>query len=151
MNGNCSSGCSSVPRLSSHPLSSSLGLATSSSPPGVPSLHCPNMESYKGKQVRNKFLHYENTSYSEKEDIGCGFALHNSVCVRCRTQLQKGRWTRRETVEGYPRSLSHTDQPMGVLGRTGCLCCLPSHHLSPLQIVGKKGFIHKASNQEYTL
>lgn len=54
VNGSYSSGCSSVPRLSSLPLSSSRGLATSSSPPAVPSLHCPNMESYRGKTDSQK-------------------------------------------------------------------------------------------------
>lgn len=51
VNGSYSSGCSSVLCLSSRPLSSSRGLAMSSSPLAAPSPHCPNMESYKGKQT----------------------------------------------------------------------------------------------------
>lgn len=46
VNGSYSSGCSSGPRLSFPRLSSSLGPATSSSPPAGPSLHCQNTENY---------------------------------------------------------------------------------------------------------
>lgn len=139
--GSYSSGCSSVQRPSSRCPSFSPGLATSSSPPAVPSLRCPNMESCRA---------------GDKTKVGCSVAK----LLKCRwerrarmcvlfffcswsfaqrlspTQLQTGPWTLRETVGGCLRSPSHTDQPMGVLERKGCLCWLPLRRLSPLQCVG---------------
>lgn len=67
--GSYSSGCSSVPRLSSRCLSFSPGPATSSSPPAVPSLRCPNTESCRTE---------------DKTKVGCGVA-----------KLLKCRWERR--------------------------------------------------------
>lgn len=107
----------------------------------------------KGKQEksetpqRNVFIvHHSNQKAAqcmiEKACRGCRFILDNYVCF-WRTQLLKGRWTQRETVEECPQSPSHTDQPMEALGRTGCLCWPPWHHLSPLQIGEKENIKHK--------
>lgn len=131
VSGSCSSGCSSVPRLSSRPLSSSPGLATSSSPPEAPSLHCRNTGSCRGNQLKS------GTSFSTsplKHNI-----LKNCVFFSCffwRTQFQTGRWTQTVTAGGCPLFPSHTDQPAVASGRKGCLCWPPSHHRSPLQIRG---------------
>lgn len=57
-----------------------------------------------------------------------------------RTQLQRGPWTQTGTEGGCCRSLSHADQPLGVAGRTGCSCCLPSHHPNPLETTKNTDF-----------